>query len=99
MSVLHREEVLKTLRHHKAEFTIMYGITSLGIFGSVARGDVEEGSDVDIVFETTTPNLFRTVRMKQQLEKLLSCHVDIVRWRESMNPRLKEHIERDVQYV
>ena len=99
MSVPRRDEVLDILRRHKAEFADHYGVTSLGIFGSVARDEAGEKSDVDVVFETDNPNLFRTVRMKQQLEKLLCRHVDVIRWRESINPRLKARITREARYV
>jgi len=99
MSAPRRDEVLDILRRHKAEFADSYGVTSLGVFGSVARDDADEASDVDIVFETDMPNLFRTSRMKQRLEALLCRHVDVIRWRESINPRLKSRITREVCYV
>jgi uncharacterized protein len=99
MSAQCQNEVLDILARHKAELTDRYGITSLGVFGSVARDEADEASDVDIVFETDSPNLFRTVRMKQQLEKLLSRHVDVVRWRERLDPRLKARIAREARYV
>jgi uncharacterized protein len=99
MSAPQRDEVLDILRRHKAEFASLYGITSLGIFGSVARDEADEKSDVDIVFETNNPNLFRTATMKQQLESLLCRHVDVIRWRESINPRLKARITREACYV
>jgi predicted nucleotidyltransferase len=91
--------VLEILSRHKAEFADRYGVTSLGVFGSVARDQAGEESDVDIVFATNTPNLFRTVRMKQQLEKLLRRRVDVVRWRDKIDPRLKSRIAREAVYV
>ena len=54
---------------------------------------------MDVVFETSEPNLFRTSRMKQELEELLSRRVDVVRLRERMNPRLKQRILRETRYV
>ena len=67
MNALRRDIVLDILHRHKVEFAERYGVTKLGIFGSVARDDAAADSDVDIVFETETPNLFRTTRMKQEL--------------------------------
>ena len=99
MSAPRRSEVLEILRRHKAEFADRYGVTSLGVFGSVARDEAAEDSDVDIVFETNSPNLFRTARMKRQLESLLCRRVDVVRWRERINPRLKARIAREARYV
>ena len=58
MSVPRRDEIIEVLRRNKAEFADRYGVTSLGIFGSVARDEAKEDSDIDIVYETSTPNLF-----------------------------------------
>lgn len=99
MSAPRRDEVLDVLRSHKAEFADSFDVTALGIFGSVARDDAGEESDVDIVFKTDKPNLFRTARMKQRLEKILCRHVDVIRWRESISPRLKARITREACYV
>ena len=96
---MNREEILAVLRGFKRDFAEQYGILEIGIFGSFARDEAQEGSDVDIVFQTDAPNLFRTARMKQALESLLTRHVDLVRWRDGMSPRLKERIARDVRYV
>jgi len=76
-----------------------YGIVSLGVFGSFSRGEAQSGSDVDIVFETKEPNLFRTASMKAELEESLALRVDVVRLRERMNPRLKRRIQREARYV
>jgi len=88
--------LLKTfMERQKSE----YGLISLGVFGSFARGEMQGDSDIDIVFETNVPNLFRTARMKVELEKLLSRRVDVVRLRERMNPRLRRRILREARYV
>lgn len=99
MSAPRREIVLEILNRHKLDLSARYGVTKLGIFGSVARDDAVNPSDVDIVFETETPNLFRTAHLKQELEALLACPVDIVRMRDSMNLRLKNRILQEARFV
>lgn len=99
MSALRRSEVLDVLGRHKAEFAARYDLTALGVFGSVARDEAQEGSDVDVVFATNSPNLFRAARMKQELEAIFRRRVDVVRWRERLNPRLKARIAREAVYV
>ena len=81
--------MLEILGRHKAEFADRYGVTSLGVFGSVARDEAQrsEESDVDVVYETDSPNLFRAVHMKRELESIFRRRVDVVRWREGLNPR------------
>ena len=94
-----RDETLAVLRQFKRDYARQYGILEIGVFGSVARGDAAEDSDVDIVFQTNQPNLYRTASMKARLEKLLARRVDIVRLRERMNPNLKQRILKEAQFV
>ena len=98
-AVMTTNDVLARLKMFKESRQAEYSLRSLGIFGSFARGQAREDSDVDVVFETSEPNLFRTSRMKQELEELLARRVDVVRLRERMNPRLKQRILREARYV
>ena len=50
-------------------------------------------------FQTDCPDLFITSMLRQDLEALLRHPVDVVRLRDSMNPRLKARIEREAVYV
>jgi hypothetical protein len=97
-AVMTTNDVLARLKMFKECRQAEYSLRSLGIFGSFARGQAQEDSDVDVVFETSEPNLFRTSRMKQELEELLARRVDVVRLRERMNPRLKQRILREARY-
>lgn len=72
-----------------------YGIKSLRLFGSVARGEDHEGSDVDVFVETETPNPFLLMDAKDFLERLVGRSVDIIRNHKNLNPRLRSRIERD----
>ncbi len=94
-----RESVLEVLRTYKQEFERLYGITAIGVFGSVARGETCQGSDVDVVVQMREPNLYYMVHIKDALEKAFHVHVDIIRYREKMNPFLKKRIDRDAVYV
>ena len=93
------QDVLALLKTFMERQKSEYGLVSLGIFGSVARGEARSDSDVDIVFETNQPNLFRTARMRAELEKLLARPVDVVRLRQRMNPHLRRRILREARYV
>ncbi len=76
-----------------------YGLLSLGYFGSFARGDADDGSDIDIVFETATPNLFLTAMLRQDLEEWLGRPVDVLQLRGMTNDRLKARIQAEAVYV
>ncbi len=97
--VASREDIIEVLRKYKQEHQKEYGIEMLGIFGSIARGQATEASDVDIVIRTKTPNLFLLSRIRQELEEQFHRHVDIVSYREKMNRFLKKRIDNEARYV
>ena len=49
------EDIKRILRRHKPELLKKYPISQLGIFGSYARGEAVEGSDIDIAVEIVGP--------------------------------------------
>lgn len=63
MSSPRRAEILEVLRHHKEELANCYGVTKLGVFGSVARDEAREESDVDVMVTMRQPNLFMMVHI------------------------------------
>lgn len=93
------DEALHFLKKMKPEISDRYGIISMGLFGSLARGESRPDSDVDVVVRLHKPNLFYLVHIKEALEEGLHQHVDLVHYREKMNLLLKRRIDRDVIYV
>lgn len=94
-----REAVIEYLSSHKHEFETKFGVTKIGLFGSYARGQNHEESDVDIVVELKKPDLLTLVGIKQQIEEDLGINVDIVRNRDNMNHTLKKRIAREAVYA
>jgi uncharacterized protein len=94
-----RDDILAILREFKRDYAEKYGILEIGIFGSIARDDAREDSDVDICVKTITPNPFTLVHIREEIEGRVQKHVDIIRVREKMNPFLKERIEKEARYV
>ena len=99
MDTLDREMILQSLRRYKSFLENKYGVSKLGIFGSVARGDIKETSDVDVVIEMRNADPFVLLDIKEELTKLLGCKVDLIRLRKNMNRFLKKRIEKEVIYV
>ena len=89
-----REEYIALITSHTEELKKNFDITSLRLFGSVARNEHHEGSDVDIYVEMP-PKFFLVVRLKTYLEKLLGCRVDIIRKHQHLNPFLLKEVEKD----
>ena len=93
-----RSEYVELLKSHVLELKERFGVRSFRIFGSVARNEQNEGSDVDVCVEMA-PDMYLLVALKQFLEKLLGCSVDVVRMHRNMNKLLLNQIERDGIYV
>ncbi len=98
-SGLNREAVLKALRNYLAEFERLYGVTKIVVFGSVGRDEFSKSRDIDVVGEMREPDLFFLVHIKETLEKVFKCPVDVIRYRDKMNRYLKARIDRDALYA
>jgi len=94
-----KEDILSFLSDFKKRHGDRYGIISLGVFGSVARGEMRDDSDVDICVRTRTPDPFVIVHIKEDLQSSLHRRVDIIRVRDRMNPFLKKRIDEESIYV
>jgi predicted nucleotidyltransferase len=94
-----RETYMRKLRKFAAEHGSEYGISRIGIFGSIARGDDTPDSDVDVLVEAPVLDLITLVTLKYQLEELFGMPVDVVRKTEYMPPRFKSRVEKEVIYA
>ena len=94
-----KTEILHLLSLYKPTAQSKYGLTRLGIFGSVARGEQTEDSDVDVCYEGRVPSLLTLDLIQTDLEHLLGTRVDLVRIRDGMNSLLRERIRKEGVYV
>ena len=94
-----KNEIINALKQYKNENRKKYRIVKIGIFGSVARDQVNEQSDIDIVVVLEKQDLFCIIGIKQELEQRLFHPVDIVSYRDTMNKFLKKRIDSEAVYV
>ncbi|MBQ7531486.1 MAG: nucleotidyltransferase family protein [Paludibacteraceae bacterium] len=88
------QEYIQLLKAHAPILHERYGVTSMSLFGSVARGEQKENSDVDVLVDM--PASLRGVGgANDYLESLLGCHVDMVRNHGHLTPFFRKQIERD----
>ncbi len=89
-----REEVTAILREHQEAFG-RFGVLSLSLFGSVARDEASEVSDVDILAVFERPLTFkRYMGFRVFLEDLLKVRVDLVT-DQGLRDRVRQQIEKD----
>lgn len=72
-----KDQIINYLSTHKKEFQKKYAIEQIGLFGSYARDEAKEDSDIDI-FVKIKPSLFKLVGLKQQIEEDLKKQVDVI---------------------
>lgn len=88
-------EILENMKIKILPILKQAGITRSAFFGSVARGENREDSDVDILIEFQgSKSLFDLVALQNKLEDALGRDVDLVTYR-SVYPKLREIIKRD----
>jgi uncharacterized protein len=87
-----RKQVVQLLKEHRRKLTEEFYVSSLSLFGSVARDEVEPDSDIDILVEFSQPvGLFHFIELKGYLEDILGSEVDLGTPR-SIKPYLKKQI-------
>lgn len=96
-----KEEILAFLSEKKAEFFIEYQLVKLGLFGSFARNEETEKSDIDLIveFQPNTENLSdKKLKIKEVIEKQFDREVDLCR-EKYIKPYYKHQILQSAIYV
>ncbi len=87
------------IREYMSELRNDYMVSRLGIFGSFARGEETEYSDIDILVEfSESVDLFHFIRLQYYLAELFGRKIDMVT-PDALKPMIKEQIIGEVQYV
>jgi predicted nucleotidyltransferase len=94
---MNRDEVLKRLEENR-EAILGYGVRRLGLFGSFARGEATESSDLDFVVEFEKKTFDAYMDLKEFLEELFKCPVDLV-LADAIKPRLQATILGEAVYA
>jgi len=89
------EELLKAKREESLRVCAQYGARNVRVFGSVARSEADEQSDIDFLVELEPGRtLFDLEGLQYDLEQLLGCWVDVVTER-GLKPRIRERVLRE----
>lgn len=91
-------QIQKTLSSHKAEFFDLFRVKTLAVFGSYARNEQRNDSDVDILVEFNSPVGIEFIDLGNYLERILKLRVDLVS-RNGVKPQYFSQIKGDLKYV
>ncbi len=89
------QEILALLRKAAPELQDRYGVRRLAIFGSYARGDQRDESDVDVLVEVDPSIGLRFVDLADRIETILGIRSDVIS-RRAIKPRNWKVIEREL---
>jgi len=97
-----KKKITYLIRKYYNVLATEYGVSKIGIFGSVAKGTMTKDSDLDIFVEFNRPIGFKFIRFVEYLEKLFGRKVDVLTKDGIGNIRVKDiakNIERTLTYV
>ena len=89
-----RNEYITLIRSHADELKSRYGISSMLLFGSVARDEHHDGSDIDL-YVTMPPKFYNYIAAVQYLESILGCNVDLIQEYRNIRPLFCQQIDKD----
>ncbi|HYS42855.1 MAG TPA: nucleotidyltransferase family protein [Geobacteraceae bacterium] len=94
-----REEIIRFLTAHKSELEDRFGVIKIGLFGSYARGDAREDSDIDVAVELDKENIAdRYFGLLHYLEDNLHKKIDLG-IESNIKPALRPYIMKEIRYV
>ncbi len=96
---MNRDEALDLLREHKPVLAERFGVAGLSLFGSFARDQAADDSDVDVLVRFDGPATSKAYFGVQfYIEDLLGRRVDLVTDK-ALRPRMRPYVEREAVHV
>jgi hypothetical protein len=96
---MEHKSIIELLRNEKRDLQDRFGLISIGLFGSHAKGTEDLESDIDLLVELSEPRFDSLAGLQIYLEKRLGKPVGLIRKRKGLSDRFLRRIERDIQYV
>ena len=94
-----KQEILESLKKNNSELSDKFGIQQLALFGSYAKNEQTENSDIDIlVVKMKQKNMFTLLKAKKFLSDLFDKEVDIGLF-DSLRPFIKNRVKNEMIYV
>ncbi len=89
------QQALSTKREEVLRAAARYGACNVRIFGSVARGEADNNSDLDVLVDLEPGrSLFDLGGLLMELQELFGCRVDVVT-EQGLRPRIRERVLRE----
>jgi uncharacterized protein len=92
--------ILQTIKKEKPYLRERFGVERLALFGSFARGDAEETSDIDIAVTLSKPLGYAFFQLADYLERKLDRKVDLITrttLEMSINDPRRKHVAKEIE--
>ena len=94
MIVIDKNYILKFLINQRQYLKRKYGVENISLYGSFARGEESEESDIDFIVEMP-PSFHDICALEEYLEKVFHRKIDIIRKHSNLRKRFVEEIQKD----
>ncbi len=98
---MNKQEIIQTLKLQQEKYANEFGVKFIGIFGSFARDEANENSDIDILYKIEKNkklSIFDYLKLLKKLEDSFNRKIDLIR-DETLKPAIKDYVYRDLAYV
>lgn len=93
---MNRQQIIEVLARDQSEIAVRFGVKHIGVFGSAARDELREDSDIDVLVEFEGPPTYDGYfNLKDYLEHRLGRAVDLVTTT-GLKPRARRNVEKDL---
>jgi predicted nucleotidyltransferase len=96
---MNEQEIMDILRAEKPYLCKEFGLLSIGLFGSFAKGVQGPDSDIDLLVEIIEPRFDFLAGIQLHLEKKIGKPVDVLRKRPGLSERFLKHVEKTIHYA
>lgn len=98
---MNKQDILNYLKSNQEYYYKKFGIKFIGLFGSFARDEANDNSDIDILYKIEKDkklSIFKYLKLTKQLEDFFHKKIDLVR-DETLKSQVKRYIQKDINYV
>jgi predicted nucleotidyltransferase len=99
--LMNKQNILDYLKSNKERYSNQFGVKFIGLFGSFARDEANEKSDIDILYEIEENkklSMFKYLKLISELEDNFHTKIDLVRTA-TLKPQVKNYVYQDLIYV
>ncbi|HAR34963.1 MAG TPA: toxin-antitoxin system toxin subunit [Desulfobacter sp.] len=97
--IKNKEDIIQILKDEKKLLNDQFGVLSIGLFGSYAKGAQNSESDIDLMVELKEPRYEFLAGLQIYLEQKFEKKIELIRKRKNFSDSFVKSIEKNIIYV